>query len=61
MFYIITKEFMCIWQYAFFIFRGCTVHLYIIKVFFIFTNGCTICLLRSTLKFTLKLLLHVWV
>jgi len=34
-----------------------------IKVFFIFTNGCTIYLLRSTLnftiKFTLKLLLHV--
>ena len=45
----------------FFFFRGCTVHLDIIKVFFIFTNGCTIYLLRSTLKFTLQLLLHVLV
>jgi len=26
----------------------------VIKVFFIFTNGCTIYLLRITLKFTLK-------
>ena len=37
----------------------------VIKVFFISTNGCTIYLLRSilkfTLKFTLKLLLHVLV
>jgi hypothetical protein len=33
-------------------FRGCTVHLDIIKVFFIFTYGCTMYLLRSTLKFT---------
>ena len=44
-------------------FRGCTVHLDSIKIFFIFSNGCTIYLLRSTLKFTLKftlkLLLHV--
>jgi hypothetical protein len=40
-------------------FHSCAVHLITIKVFFIFTNGCTIYLLRSTLKFTLKLLLHV--
>jgi hypothetical protein len=44
-------------------FHSCTVHLDIIKVFFIFTIGCTMYLLRSTLKFTLnftlKLLLHV--
>jgi hypothetical protein len=40
-----------------------TVHLDIIKDFFISTNGCTTYLLRSTLKFTLKftlnLLLHI--
>jgi hypothetical protein len=45
----------------------CTVHLDIIKFFFYFTNGCTIYLLSSTLKFTwkftlkftLKLFVHV--
>jgi len=39
------------------------VHLDIIKDFFIFATGCTIYLLKGTLKFTLKfplkLLLHV--
>ena len=34
--------------------RGFTVHLDIIKLFFIVTNGCTVYLLRSILKFTLK-------
>jgi hypothetical protein len=34
-------------------------HEFLSKVFFIFPNECTVHLLRSTLKFTLKLLLHV--
>jgi len=38
-------------------FHSCTAHLDIIKVFFIFTNRCTIYLLRSILKFTLKVTL----
>jgi hypothetical protein len=40
-------------------FRSSAVHLDIIKVSFIFTNGCTVHLLRSTLKFTLKFTLSL--
>ena len=38
-------------------FHSCIMHLDIISLYF--TNGCTIYLLRGTLKFTLKLPLHV--
>jgi len=46
-------------EFSYFFFNSCTVHLDIIKVLSVFTNRCTIYLLRSTLRFTLKLLLYV--